>query len=97
MAGDPTSKDMHPAPERNGKGIPVAVLGEAVIIGLDDFDRRRDGLRKANVDRRGRSAVRRRPRHAVRPPVPQVHQDTDARRVRPFRGKLGRHAMESVS
>ena len=97
MTRDLTSKGMYPAPERNGKGIPVAVLGEAVVLGLDDLDRRRDGLRKANVDRRGRSAVRRRPRHAVRPPVPQVHQDTDARRVRPFRGKLGRHAMESVS
>ena len=101
MAGDPTSKGMYPAPERNGEGIPVAVLGEisiilrswdqmgvcvaqtsdVVVLGLDN-DRRRDGLRKANVDRRGRSAVRRRPRHADRLPVPQVHQDADARRPR---------------
>ena len=107
MAGDPTSKDMYPAPERNGEGIPVAVLGEAVVIGLDDFDRRRDGLRKANVDRQGRSAVRRRPRHADRLPVPQVHQDADARRPRVvlrkayakevLRRKLSRNTMESVS
>ena len=109
MAGDPTSKGMYPAPDRNGKSVPVAMLGEAVVVGLDDFDRWRDGLRKANVDRQGRSAVRRRPRHADRLPVPQVHQDADARRPRVvlrtfyarceevLRRKLGRHAMESVS
>ena len=49
MAGDPASKGMYPAPERNGKGIPVAVLGEAVVTGLDDFDRRRDRLRREPV------------------------------------------------
>ena len=127
MAGDPTSKRMYPAHERNGEGIPVAVLGEisiilfswdligvcvaqtpdAVVIGLDNFDRRRDGLRKANVDRQGRSGVRRRPRHADRLPVPQVHQDADARRPRVvlrkvyakevLRRKLSRNTMESVS
>ena len=108
MAGDPTSKRMNPAPERNGKGIPVAVLRETMVIGLDNCDRRRDGLRKANVDRRGRSAVRRRPRHADRLPVPQVHQNADARRPRVIyravyaipkevlRRKLGRNAVESI-
>ena len=72
MAGDPTSKRMNPARDRNGKGIPVAVLGEisiilcswdqmgvcvaqtsdVVVLGLDN-DRRRDGLRKVDVDRQG--------------------------------------------
>ena len=108
MAGDPTSKGMYPARDRNGERIPVAVLGEAMVVGLDDFDRWRDGLRKANVDRQGRSAVRRRPRHADRLPVPQVHQDADALRpggvLRTFyarceevlRRKLGWNAMESI-
>ena len=106
MAGDPTSKGMYPARDRNGERIPVAVLGEAVVIGLDDFDRRRDGLREIDGNRQGRSAVRRSPRHADRLPVPQVHQDADARRPRVvlrtfyakdvLRRKLGRNTMESI-
>ena len=76
--------------------VAVAVLGEAVVIGLDSCDWRGDFMRETEGKWLAGLAGGR-PRHAGWPSVPQIHQDANARRLRPFRGKLGRHAMESVA
>ena len=80
----------------NRTRVAVAVLVEEVVVGLDNCDWRCDFMRETEGKWLARVATGR-PRYADWPLVPQVHQDADARRIRPFRGKLGRHAMESVS
>ena len=80
----------------NRTRVAVAVLVEEVVVGLDNCDWRCDFMRETEGKWLARLATGR-PRYADRPPVPQVNQDTDARRLRPVRGKLGRNAMESVA
>ena len=80
----------------NRTRVAVAVLVEEVVVGLDNCDWRCDFMRETEGNWLAGLAGGR-PRHAGWPSVPQIHQDANARCLRPFRGKLGRHAMESVA